>query len=320
MLAFLFSLVAATTYPACDAIDSCLGQVNGTLPLIKFIPTLKNGGIGFSFSTFNCLDGTLALSETCMCGTKKMDAYPSYPGYCYQGSGDNHLYKHDYAFCANQFGLTKNTFFPMNKTTHLLCHCFDPATGISDTAHIGKPMCSKGFAYYEDCELLDGADDNKAMLAPYTGEMWEAIKLLFPDENDFHNRQPACQCGTYGQCRAPTTINPHNAPYCQYLVEVCTTVKECGVSSWSPEGIFDDDGCACGDTTCTHAESCNYEEKDGKHMYVCTWNGQSAETGHIIKTSKATSGSAFVFSLLVLLCAIIACIFATVSYCRAKKL
>jgi len=321
MLAFLFSLVVATTLPSCDAVDSCLGQVNGTLPLRTFIPTLAKGGEGYTFTTSNCVDGTLALSDSCMCGTEQMNNHPGYPGYCHQASlGTFSLYKHDYAFCANQFGLVKNEFFPMNSTYYLQCHCFDSTTGISTMARLGKPYCSSGFSYYEDCNVLDGTDANKALLAPYTGEKAAAIELLFP--NDLQpERAPACQCGEYAECRAPTQSNPHQKPYCQYLVEECTSVKECGVDAWQPTGIFDDDGCACGDETCEHNEVCESETKDGKTIYVCTWNGgRSSEIRSIIKASAETSGTAFVFSLLVFICALFACIIVIVTYCKARKI
>jgi len=320
MLAFLFSLVAATTYPTCDAIDSCLGVVNGTKPLPRFVPTLPNGGYGHTFTTSNCLDGTLPLTESCMCGTTLINNYASYPGYCYSGIG-NSLAKHDYAFCAHQFGLNKNIFFPMNATQYLQCHCYDPATGISQLAHVGKPMCTLGFARYEDCDLLDGTSANKAKLAPYTGAIWAAIQLLYPHESQRSDRQPSCQCGAYGECKAPTTADPNNKPYCQYLAEVCTTVKDCGIGEpWAPTGIFDDDGCACGDETCMHGEICEYQEKDGKHMFACSWNGQSSEVGSIIKGSKAMSGMAFIFTLLVVIFALFACICTIVTYCKAKKI
>jgi len=320
MLAFLFSLVAATTLPSCDAIDSCLGQVNGTKPLTRFIPTLANGGIGYTFTTSNCIDGTLALSDSCMCGTETMYNSGGHPGYCYHGLvGPHSLYKHDYAFCANQFGLLANTFFPMNSTSYLQCHCFDSNTGISQLARVGKPFCSLGFSYYQDCNLLDGTDANKAILAPYTGAKLEAIKLLFPHSSQLE-RDPACQCGDYAECRAPKPLNAWLAPYCQYLAEVCTTVKECGTTPWTPTNVFDDDGCACGDVTCKHMEVCESEEKAGKTTYICTWNGQSTELGSIVKSSKETSGTAFVFALLVFICTLVACIIAIVTFCKAKKI
>jgi len=320
MLAFLFSLVTATTYPSCDAVDSCLGQVNGTLPLKKFIPTLANGGVGYAFTTSNCIDGTLALSDTCMCGTEQMWSSGGYPGYCYHGLlGPHSLYKHDHAFCANQFGLVKNTFSPLNSTSHLQCHCFDPNTGINELAHVGKPMCENGFSYYEDCNLLDGTDANKALLAPYTGAKLDAIKLLFPSSEHPH-RQPACQCGNYASCRAPTALNPYAKPYCQYLAEVCTYVKECGAEAWEPTGIFDDNGCACGDVTCLHGEICEFQDKAGKMKHACTWRGQSSETSALIKSSHAASATAFIFALLVFICTIFACIIAIVTYCKARKI
>jgi len=319
MLAFLFSLVAATTLPSCDAIDSCLGQVNGTLPLIKLIPTLANGGLGYTFTTSNCIDGTLALAESCMCGTETMHNNQWSKGFCYHGLvGVHSLYKHDHAFCANQFGLLKNEFFPMNQTEYLKCHCFDAATGISELAHVGKPMCTNGFAYYEDCNVLDGTDANKALLAPYTGAKLEAMKLLFPSPHQANDRLPSCQCGEYASCKAPTTTHRHNKPYCQYLAEVCTSRKECGVDAWQPTGIYDDDGCACGETTCEHGEVCEFEDKAGKIKHACTWNGRG--TGTIIKGNKDMSGNAFIFSLLVFIFAIFACIIAIVTYCKAKKI
>jgi hypothetical protein len=319
MLSFLFSLVAATTLPSCDAVDSCLGQVNGTLPLREFIPTLANGGVGFTFTTSNCIDGTLALSESCMCGTKTMYNSASYQGYCYHGLvGVHNLVKHDHAFCANQFGLIKNTFFPMNATKYLRCHCFDSATGITELAHLGKPLCTNGFAYYEDCNVLDGTDANTALLAPYTGAKLAAMKLLFPHHSQHNDRLPACQCGEYTACRAPTATYRHNKPYCQYLAEVCTSVKECGVDAWQPTGIYDDDGCACGDETCEHGEICEFEDKAGKMKHACSWTGQAS--GMIVKTSKDISGTAMVFSLLVFICALCACIIAVVTYCKARKI
>jgi len=320
MLAFLFSLVAATTLPSCDAVDSCLGQVNGTKPLTRFIPTLANGGVGYTFTTSNCIDGTLALSDSCMCGTETMSNSGGYPGYCYHGLlGTHSLYKHDYAFCANQFGLTKNTFFPMNSTSYLQCHCFDSDTGISQLARVGKPLCSLGFSYYEDCNVLDGTDANKALLAPYTGAELEAIKLLFPVPMQME-RTPSCQCGTYATCSAPTNLQPYAKPYCQYLVEVCTSVKECGTEAWIPEDVFHDDGCACGDVTCEHMEVCESEIKAGKTTYMCSWNGASSETGVIVKASAEVAGTAFIFSLLVFICTLVACIIAIVTYCKAKKI
>jgi len=320
MLAFLFSLVAATTLPSCDAVDSCLGQVNGTIPLKRFIPTLANGGVGYTFTTSNCIDGTLALSDSCMCGTETMYSSGGYPGYCYHGLlGTHSLYKHDYAFCANQFGLVKNTFFPMNSTSYLQCHCFDSDTGISQLARVGKPFCSLGFSYYEDCNVLDGTDDNEAILAPYTGAKWEAIKLMFPN-NWQPERQPSCQCGDYGTCKAPTNLDPHLKPYCQYLVERCTRVKECGTEAWTPEDAFHDDGCACGDVTCEHQEVCESETKAGKTTYMCSWGGQSSETGSIVKSGAEAAGTAFIFALLVFICTLVACIIAIVTYCKAKKI
>jgi len=319
MLAFLFSLVVATTYPSCDAVDSCLGQVNGTLPLKRSIPTLANGGIGFTFTTSNCIDGTLAISDTCMCGTEMMWSSGGYPGYCYHGlTGPHSLYKHDYHFCANQFGLVKNTFSSLNYTGQFRCHCFDPATGIHELAHIGKPMCTNGFSYYEDCNLLDGTDANKALLAPYTGAKLEAIEKLFP--SDHPDKYPACQCGEYAQCRAKTKLNPYAKPYCQYLAEVCSTVKECGVEAWQPEDLFDDDGCACGDVTCLHGEICEFQDKEGKMKHVCTWNDQSSEISALVQRSHAASGMAFIFALLVFICTIFACIVAIVTFCKAKKI
>jgi len=339
MLSFLFSLVAATTLvvqghkeidthaksitahnqdPSCDAIDSCLGQVNGTLPLRDFIPTLANGGVGYTFTTSNCIDGTLALSENCLCGTKKMYNSHHHQGYCYHGLvGVHSLVKHDHAFCANQFGLLKNTFFPMNATKYLRCHCFDPATGINELAHLGKPLCTNGFAYYEDCSI-DGTDANKALLAPYTGAKLAAMKLLFPYHHQHNDRLPACQCGEYTACKANTPTYRDNNPYCQYLAEVCTNVKECGVDAWEPTGIYDDDGCACGDKTCEHGEICFFEDKAGKMKHVCLWNGQGA--GMIVKTSLDVSGNAFLFALVVFICALFACIIAVVTYCKAKKI
>jgi len=320
MLAFLFSLVAATTFPTCDAIDSCLGQVNGTKPLIRFIPTLAKGGVGYAFTTSNCLDGTLALTESCMCGTETMTNYAHYPGYCYAATlGTHSLFKHDHAFCANQFGLVKNEFFPMNATSYLQCHCYDDTYGISQKARVGKPYCSSGFSYYEDCNVLDGTDANKVLLTPYTGAKLAAIKLLFPHPLQ-PERYPACQCGENAECRAPNKLNPHLKPYCQYLVEVCSRVKECGVDAWQPTGIFDDEGCACGDVTCEHGEICESDTKDGKTTYVCTWNSQSSEIGSIVKSSAAASGTAFVFALLVFICALFACIIALVTYCKARKI
>jgi len=320
-LAFLFSLVAATTLPSCDAVDSCLGQVNGTLPLLRLIPTLAKGGIGYTFTTSNCIDGTLALSESCMCGTETMISYGvGYPGYCYQGLlGAKSLYKHDYAFCANQFGIEKNTFFPMNSTSYLQCNCYDSDTGISQLARVGKPLCSLGYSYYEDCNVLDGTDDNEALLAPYTGETLAAIKLLFPHPQQAE-RLPACQCGTYAECRTPTTLMPMFFPYCQYLVEVCTPVKECGTDAWKPTGVFDDDGCACGDVICEHMEVCESDTKAGKTTYMCSWNGQSSEAASIITSSAQGAGTAFVFALLVFICTLFACIIAIVTYCKAKKI
>jgi len=319
MLSFLFSLVAATTLPSCDAIDSCLGQVNGTLPLIKLIPTLPNGGLGYTFTTSNCIDGTLALSEACMCGTETMPNSQWSKGYCYHGLvGVHSLYKFDVAFCANQFGVSKNTFFPMNQTQYLVCHCFDSNTGISELAHVGKPICTNGFAYYEDCNLLDGTDANKALLAPYTGAKLEAMKLLFSSPHEANDRLPSCQCGENAACKAPTTRNRHNKPYCQYLAEVCTSVKECGVDAWQSKGIYDDKGCACGDTTCYHGEVCEFEDKAGKMKHVCTYNGRGSAT--IVKAAKDVSGTAFVFSLLVFICALFACIIAIVTFCKAKKI
>merc|ERR1719356_664110 len=252
-----------------------------------------------------------------MCGTETMPNSQWSKGYCYHGLvGVHSLYKFDHAFCANKFGLSKNTFFPMNQTEYLKCHCFDPSTGISELAHVGKPYCSSGFAYYEDCNVLDGTDANKVLLAPYTGAKWEAIKLLFPNPLQ-PERSPACQCGQNAECRAPTTINPTLKPYCQYLVEVCTHVKECGVDAWQPTGIFDDDGCACGDVTCEHGEICESKTEADKTTYVCTWNSQSSELGSIIKSSAETSGTAFVFALLVFICTLFACIIAIVTYCKA---
>jgi len=319
MLAFLFSLVAATTLPSCDAVDSCLGQVNGTLPLIKLIPTLPNGGLGYTFTTSNCIDGTLALSERCMCGTKAMPNSPYMKGFCYHGLvGVHSLFKYDHAFCANQFGLLTNTFFPMNRTEYLKCHCFDAATGISELAHVGKPICTNGFAYYEDCNVLDGTDANKALLTPYTGAKLAAMKLLFPSPHQANDRLPACQCGEYAACKAPTTTNRHNTPYCQYLADVCTSLKECGVEEWEPTSIYDDDGCACGETTCEHGELCEFEDKAGKIKHACTWNGKGSRT--IFKEANERSGPAFIFSLLVFIFALVACIIGIVTYCKAKKI
>lgn len=324
MLAFLIPFVLANPQsPKCDAIDACIKQADGTMPLIKFIPTLADGGTSYSFSTIDCNYGLLALNSPCMCGGEmKFPNNPSQPGYCFEASGDatnkHSLWKDDFAFCKNQFGLTKNTFWGMNEPELAQCWCFDPKTGIHDIAHVGKPMCSNGFAYYEDCSI-DGDDANEALLAPYTGDVAKAISFLFPHTGQ-QERHPACQCGEYGVCRAPTTEMPYFAPYCQYLVGVCTRVKECGILGWKSEDVFDDDGCACGEKTCMHDEVCDWNEKDGEYEYFCTWQGKSSSPGSIVKMSLAMAELGYSFSITVFVCSFFACIMACLTYCKAKKL
>jgi len=299
MLALLL-LGSVFAWPSCNNVTSCYAQVNGTRGLHKLVGTLANGGVGYSFTTDDCMKGLIGISDTCECQNTTMWGSQSTPKFCYS-SGDwaKQQSTDDHPYCSNQDGL--NTFSLFNSTDYTRCKCFDPVSGNQETATLKEPVCKKGRSKYTPCVSTDGTGDNAAVLAPYTGE---TLKALFDISGDPSVAFPRCQCGTDECYNIPS--GPHGSdvrPYCQADISSCSEYKVCPTGVFSPKDTFDQQECACGyHDNCYAGTKCETTEIDGIKRFACTLDGRSSNFELLLKQMFGAAFMVFVFSIMSLIC------------------
>jgi len=319
MLALLLGSVLA--YPSCDNVTSCLLQVNGSRPLIKLVGTLPLGGVGYSFSTTDCMRGLIAIDETCQCQNTTMWGSTWQPKYCYSsGNWAQQQSTHSRHYCKNQNGV--NTFSLLNSTSYTQCECFDPLTGSSATASIEEPVCKDGQKQYKPCSSTDGTGDNADVLAKYTGATLKAIM----DLNTYHwnpasTHFPKCACGTE-ECRASPALSFQSAEeerYCQADISSCSRFAICPKGVFVPKNKFAQQECACGYSTCYTGTKCESKVIDGIKEFVCTLDGKSSNILLLVKQMFGAASMTFVFGIVAFVFMLCIIVFSVLTCCKVKK-
>jgi len=318
MLALLLGSVLA--YNSCDNVTSCFLQVNGTRPLIKLVGTLPLGGVGYAFTTADCMRGLIALDEMCECQNTTMWASAGNPQYCYSsGNWAQNQKTHSSHFCKNQNGV--NTFSLLNSTLYTSCECFDPVTGSSATATIKEPVCKEGTKNYKPCTSTDGTGDNAAILAKYTGNTMKAIMDLSPWYYDPTSAFPKCACGT-NNCRAMPEMSFRGAEdeqYCQADINKCSRFKTCPKGVFEPKDKFAQQECQCGFRKCYAGTKCESKVIDGIKTFACTLDGKSSNLGLLIKQMSGSASTTFIFGVVAFVLMLGIIIFSILTCCKVNK-
>jgi len=318
MLALLLGSVLA--YNSCDNVTSCFLQVNGTRPLIKLVGTLPLGGVGFAFTTTDCMRGLIAIDENCQCQNTTMWGSTGNPSYCYSsGNWAQSQKTSTRSFCKNQNGV--NTFSLLNSTSYTQCECFDPVTGSSDIASIKEPFCKEGQKNYKPCTSTDGTGDNAVILAKYTGDTLKAIMDLNPWYYDPTSAFPKCACGT-NDCRASPVIGyqrPEKERYCQADISECSRFKICPKGVFVPKDKFAQQECACGYRQCYTGTKCESKVIDGLKTFACTLDGKSSNLGLLIKQMFGSASMAFVFCVVAFVFMLCIILFSILTCCKVNK-
>jgi len=320
MLALLLGSVLA--YQQCNNVTSCLLQVNGTRPLIKLVGTLPLGGVGYAFTTTDCMRGLIALDEPCQCQNSTLWATSGSNSYYCYSSGNWALRDYAYStmhFCKNQNGI--NTFSLLNSSTHTQCACFDPVSGNLGTATIKEPVCKEGYSQHKPCPSTDGTGDNAAVLGKYTGATLKAILDLSPWYYNPMDAFPKCACGSE-DCTASPALGYYGAddrPYCQADINHCSEYKICPKGVFTPKDKFAQQKCECGFDSCYAGTKCESKVIDGLKEFVCTLGGQSSNLGLMVKRMAGSATMGFVFAIVAFVFLIFIMLFSTLTCCKVNK-
>jgi len=318
MLALLLGSVLA--FQQCDNVTSCFMQVNGSRPLIRLIGTLPLGGVGYAFTTTDCMRGLIGLDEPCQCQNETMHASENDISFCYSsGHWGLKFSGSQMHYCKNQNGL--NTFSLLNSTSYTQCQCFDPVSGTSEQASIKEPVCKEGRAQYKPCPSTDGTGDNAIVLAKYTGETLKAIMDLNPWYYDPTSPFPKCQCGTESCINRPEIgyYGEEDQPYCQAEINHCSHLKVCPKDVFVPKDTFAPQACSCGTDSCYAGTKCESKVIDGIKKFVCTLRGRSSSLSLMVKGMYGSAGLAFIFSLIAFVLMLCIMVFSTLTCCKVNK-